>query len=75
MEIAHRLPDRIGTSLLDAANAAFIEGIHVSAVISAIGAIGLAAFTWMLLRPVGIGAQPVVDLDAERRASGPSEVA
>jgi DHA2 family multidrug resistance protein-like MFS transporter len=59
--VAHGLPDRIGTSLLDAANAAFIEGIHVSAVISLIGAIAMALFVWLLLRPAGIGAEPVAE--------------
>jgi DHA2 family multidrug resistance protein-like MFS transporter len=63
VEVVHRLPGPVGSSLLDAANAAFLTGIHVSALISAVGAIGLALMTWLLLRPAGIGDTPVVELD------------
>jgi DHA2 family multidrug resistance protein-like MFS transporter len=61
VEVARDLPDRLGASLLDAANAAFLDGIHVSAVISVMGAIAMALFVWLLLRPAGVGAEPVVE--------------
>jgi DHA2 family multidrug resistance protein-like MFS transporter len=65
VEVARGLPDRLSAPLLDAANAAFLDGIHVSAVISVIGAVALAIFVWLLLRPAGIGAQPIAE-DAEQ---------
>jgi MFS transporter, DHA2 family, multidrug resistance protein len=61
VEVARGLPERIGGPMLDAANAAFLDGIHVSAVISVIGAIAMALFVWLLLRPAGVGAEPVVE--------------
>jgi DHA2 family multidrug resistance protein-like MFS transporter len=59
MEVAGTLPGSIGVSLLDAARAAFIVGIHVSAAISTVGAIALAVFIAVLLRRAGVGRQPV----------------
>jgi DHA2 family multidrug resistance protein-like MFS transporter len=59
VEIAGQLPDRLGGVLLEAARGAFIHGIHVSALISVIGAIGLAVFTGVLLRRKGVGSEPV----------------
>jgi MFS transporter, DHA2 family, multidrug resistance protein len=61
VEVAGALPERLGASLLDAANAAFLDGIHVSAAISVLGAIGLALFVWLSLRPAGVGSEPVVE--------------
>jgi hypothetical protein len=40
----------------------------VSAAISAIAAIALAVMTWRLLRPAGVGSEPVVELDLEQDA-------
>jgi hypothetical protein len=51
--------------LLDAARTAFIQGIHVSAAISVIGAIALAVFTGVLLRRKRVGSEPVDESDAE----------
>jgi DHA2 family multidrug resistance protein-like MFS transporter len=65
VEMAGRLPDRIGVPLLDAAREAFVEGVHVSAAISVIGAIGLAVFVAVLLRRAGIGAEPVAEEPVE----------
>jgi MFS transporter, DHA2 family, multidrug resistance protein len=59
VEVARGLPERLSRPLLDAANAAFLDGIHASAVISVIGAIVLAMLVWLLLRRAGIGAEPV----------------
>ena len=65
VEVARGLPERLGRPLLDAANAAFLDGIHVSAVISVIGAIALAMLVWLLLRRAGIGAEPVAEDEAD----------
>jgi DHA2 family multidrug resistance protein-like MFS transporter len=65
VEVARELPERLSRPLLDAANAAFLDGIHVSAVISVIGAIVLAMFVWLLLRRAGIGAEPVTEDEAD----------
>jgi MFS transporter, DHA2 family, multidrug resistance protein len=69
VEVARGLPQSLGEPLLDAANAAFLDGIHVSAVISLIGAIALALFVWVMLRRAGIGAEPVVEEDDEELES------
>lgn len=62
-DLPEQLPDRLGTPLLDAAREAFIQGIHESAMISVVGAIGLALFTAVSLRRKGVGSEPVVDQD------------
>jgi DHA2 family multidrug resistance protein-like MFS transporter len=72
--VARQLPDVLGGALVDAARAAFVQGVHVSAALSALGAIGLAVFVAVLLRGVGRGSEPegaaVGDLQVE-----PSEAA
>jgi MFS transporter, DHA2 family, multidrug resistance protein len=64
IEAAGQLPSRLGAELIDAAGAAFTQGLHVAAVISALGAIGLALMVLKLLRGVGsdsgIGDEPGV---------------
>jgi DHA2 family multidrug resistance protein-like MFS transporter len=66
VEVAGRLPDRLGAGLLDAAREAFTQGVHLSAAISVVGALGLAVFVAVLLRRKGVGAEPVDDAaDAE----------
>ncbi|HWL91759.1 MAG TPA: MFS transporter [Actinomycetota bacterium] len=76
VEIAGQLPDRLGAPLLDAARDAFILGIHVSALISVIGAIGLAVFIGVLLRRKGVGVEPMPEEDpVETAEPEPSAVA
>jgi hypothetical protein len=53
--------------LLEVARGAFIDGIHVSALISVIGALALAAMCAVWLRRRGVGAEPVAE-DAEGAA-------
>jgi DHA2 family multidrug resistance protein-like MFS transporter len=67
VEIAGHLPDRLGAPLIDAAREAFIQGIHVAASISVVGAIGLAVFVAVLLRRVrgSSGAEAQPDLEPE----------
>jgi hypothetical protein len=58
MEIAAQLPDRLAAPLIDAANDAFIQGIHLVSVIGVIGAIGLAIFVAVFLRSVDAAVEP-----------------
>jgi DHA2 family multidrug resistance protein-like MFS transporter len=51
--VADQLPGPIGTRLIDAAQDAFVGGMHVVAVIAAIVAIGVAALVWRALRSHG----------------------
>ncbi len=65
VEVAGQLPDRLGSVLLDAANGAFIQGIHLSALISAIGALALAVFAVVTLRGIRTEDLPDPELDGE----------
>ncbi|MGH2679768.1 MAG: MFS transporter [Actinomycetota bacterium] len=73
VQVAAQLPERLGAPLLDAATDAFIRGIHVSALISVIGALALAVFTLVALRRKGVGAEPIEE--EEVRDAVPMEVA
>jgi DHA2 family multidrug resistance protein-like MFS transporter len=50
LEAAGQLPGELGSALIDAARVAFTQGLHVAAVISAVGSIGLAVLAVTLLR-------------------------
>jgi DHA2 family multidrug resistance protein-like MFS transporter len=67
VQVAAQLPDRLSVPLLEVARGAFIDGIHVSALISVIGALALAAMCAVWLRRRGVGAEPVAE-DAEGAA-------
>jgi DHA2 family multidrug resistance protein-like MFS transporter len=70
VEVAGELPAELGAPLLEAANAAFVQGVHVTAAISALGALALAAFAAMTIRRAGGGSDPESTLpDTERTAS------
>jgi hypothetical protein len=59
----------LGAGLLDAAREAFIQGVHLSAAISVIGAIGLAIFVAVFLRRrVPTAAEPMDDDELEHAA-------
>ncbi|HSL09702.1 MAG TPA: MFS transporter [Actinomycetota bacterium] len=66
VEVATRLPDRVGSTLVDAAREAFLRGLRVSAVISAVGTLALAFGVLTLLRRLGVetAAAPHGDADA-----------
>jgi MFS transporter, DHA2 family, multidrug resistance protein len=49
VEVAGNLPSGLGDSLFEAASDAFVQGVHVSAVISALGAVALAVFALVVL--------------------------
>jgi DHA2 family multidrug resistance protein-like MFS transporter len=50
IEVAGRLPAELGVPLLEAANDAFISGMHVVAAISVLGTLALAVFTATVVR-------------------------
>ncbi|MCI0711606.1 MAG: MFS transporter [Chloroflexi bacterium] len=52
VEVAGELPDQPGAALLEAARQAFIDGMHINALIGVIGFIGLAFLTATMLRNV-----------------------
>jgi MFS transporter, DHA2 family, multidrug resistance protein len=65
VEVAGQLPGRLGPDLIDAARDAFLQGLHLAAVISAVGAIGLAVFVAVMLRRVRPGSEPEGQPDVE----------
>jgi DHA2 family multidrug resistance protein-like MFS transporter len=52
LTVARELPGRVGTALVEVARGAFTQGLHVTALISLIGALVLAVFVLTLLRHV-----------------------
>jgi DHA2 family multidrug resistance protein-like MFS transporter len=52
LTVARELPGSVGATLVDVARGAFTQGLHVTALISLIGAIALATFVLTLLRRV-----------------------
>lgn len=52
VEVAGQLPDQPGAILLEAARQAFVDGLHINALIGVIGFIGLAFLTATMLRNV-----------------------
>ncbi|MGH2649995.1 MAG: MFS transporter, partial [Actinomycetota bacterium] len=71
VEVAGQLHDRLGTTLIEAAREAFIQGVHVAASISVVGAIGLAIFVAVLLRHVRGGSQAEAQPVFEPEGGGP----
>jgi MFS transporter, DHA2 family, multidrug resistance protein len=59
VEAARHLPPELGAPLIEAANDAFVSGMHVVAAISAVVALALASFTATIVRRrAGSGAVP-----------------
>jgi DHA2 family multidrug resistance protein-like MFS transporter len=52
LTVARELPGGVGTALIEVARGAFTQGLHVTALISLIGALALAVFVLALLRHV-----------------------
>jgi DHA2 family multidrug resistance protein-like MFS transporter len=67
---AGSLPDRLGAPLLDAARGAFVQGLQVTAVISAVIAMGLAILVTVLLRHVPKGPESEMQPGRDRRIGG-----
>jgi MFS transporter, DHA2 family, multidrug resistance protein len=58
VHVAQGLPTEAASSLLTAADQAFLQGVHVSALISAVGALALAAFTAIFIGRAGKDSGP-----------------
>ena len=67
--VAGQLPSEIGGALVDAARAAFLRGLQLTAAISAIGSIGLAVFAAVLLRRVRTSSNPEGHADPQTSAT------
>jgi DHA2 family multidrug resistance protein-like MFS transporter len=63
--LAGQLPDPLSAALLDVARAAFAQGLQLIAVIGAVVMTGLTILTVVMLRDVGVGAEPESQLDVE----------
>jgi DHA2 family multidrug resistance protein-like MFS transporter len=66
VEVAARLPDPLGATLLDAARGAFIQGLNLTAAISGVGTIAMAVFILVVLRRMRLGPGPEGDADLEQ---------
>ncbi|MGH9262877.1 MAG: MFS transporter, partial [Acidimicrobiales bacterium] len=53
IDVAGRLPDPIGSALIDTAQSAFVSGMHTVAAVAAVIAVTVAAFAWRALRDHG----------------------
>jgi DHA2 family multidrug resistance protein-like MFS transporter len=65
VQVAGGLPSQVGAALIDAAREAFVTGLRVAAVISAIGAMGIALMVMALLRHVRAVSEPEPRPDTE----------
>jgi DHA2 family multidrug resistance protein-like MFS transporter len=75
---AGQLPDRLGAALLEAAQEAFTQGLHLAAAVSAAAALAFAVLVVLMLRGVRPSSQPdeypdVVPGPGERRRGGRRE--
>jgi DHA2 family multidrug resistance protein-like MFS transporter len=75
MATAAQLPGELGTTLTDAARAAFIRGVRVCAVISAMGSLALAAFVWVALRKGRPASERGAAAEPEPRAAAGASLA
>ncbi len=66
------LPDRLGVPLLEAARESFVQGLQVTAVISAVIAMGLAILVAVLLKHLPTGFEPEMQPGRDRRIGGDS---
>jgi DHA2 family multidrug resistance protein-like MFS transporter len=55
---AERLPDVLGTVVVDVARDAFVQGMQLTSGIAALVAVGLAVFAFVMLRPGGGAPEP-----------------
>ncbi len=75
VEVAGELPVEMGAPLLEAANDAFVSGMHVVAAISVVGTLALAAFTATVLRRrAGSGTGPSREPELVSASMGDAEV-
>jgi MFS transporter, DHA2 family, multidrug resistance protein len=78
LAVAQQLPDRVAAALVEAAQAAFTNGLQVTAAIGAVVAIGIAILATTLLRSVRMGSgseeQPGLEPDGTVPAGASVEV-
>ncbi|WP_067471719.1 hypothetical protein [Actinomadura hibisca] len=65
MEVAGRLPTAAGAELLEAARSAFVSGLNVTAAVSAVLALAMAAVAVAVLRQVRTGGSEPAEREAE----------
>jgi DHA2 family multidrug resistance protein-like MFS transporter len=72
IDVARQLPDRIGIALLETARGSFVDGLELTAVISAVVVIVTAAIAVVVLRrvPGGSRPDPAVDLKPGEAVAG-----
>jgi MFS transporter, DHA2 family, multidrug resistance protein len=72
VETAETLPGRLGTDLLDAAREAFVQGMQVAAVTSAVIAAAMAVLAVFFLRHVGTGSEQDESKEAPEQTGSPA---
>jgi DHA2 family multidrug resistance protein-like MFS transporter len=72
LEVAQSLPDAVAAALVDLAQTAFVDAIHVVAAVSAVGAVATAIVAAVALWPVPARSEPPA---TEEGAPSPSPVA
>jgi DHA2 family multidrug resistance protein-like MFS transporter len=65
LEVATALPDNLAPALIDAAQGAFLQGLHIGAVISAVGSLALALLVFTRLRKVQVSSSDESHLDVD----------
>jgi MFS transporter, DHA2 family, multidrug resistance protein len=65
LSVAQQLPDRLGDGLVAASHAAFSQGLHLTAAVGAVIAIGMAMLVASLLRDARTGSDPEEQADVE----------
>jgi DHA2 family multidrug resistance protein-like MFS transporter len=73
LSVAQQLPDRLGAGLVDSAHAAFTQGLHLTATVGAVVALGVAILVAILLRDVR-GSEDEQPSDIESDGAVPSDV-
>jgi len=74
-DVAGHLPGPIGSVLIDAAQNAFVSGMHIVAAVSAVVAIAIAAVAWRALRDHGpTSTEAEAPETADHRHDAPSAV-
>jgi MFS transporter, DHA2 family, multidrug resistance protein len=67
VEVAAQLPSDLAEPLLESAQTAFVQGVHITSAISALGALALAAFAWAAIRRSSSGPGAGLDALSEER--------
>jgi DHA2 family multidrug resistance protein-like MFS transporter len=74
LEVAAGLPARIGSALVDVAQDAFTQGLHLAAAISAVASVGLAVLVVTALRRVRARPEPEDEVAGESERLGAEEI-